>query len=72
MTAYIRVPIDSDGVVAPRGQMEKVEVRADATEVVYGDAAFLQERAYEGWPELDWQILKVAPNKYVVVARGSQ
>jgi hypothetical protein len=66
MTSYIKAPLGSDGIVVMRGRMEKVEGRANATEVVYGDADFLQQRAYEQWPGLDWQIEKVNENKYVV------
>ncbi len=66
MAFYVKAPLSSDGVVVMRGRMEKVEGRANATEVVYGDATFLQQQACDGWPELDWQIESVNENKYVV------
>ena len=36
--------------------MQTVELRAHATELVYGDAAYLQGKAQEQWTDLDWQI----------------
>jgi hypothetical protein len=67
MTVYVKAPLGPGGIVELRGKMEKVEGRANATEVVYGDATFLQEQAYKGWPDLDWQIEKISENKYVVI-----
>ncbi len=55
-----------------RGKMEKVEGRANAAQVVYGDADFLQRRAFEQWPDLDWQIEKIGDKKYVVVAKAAR
>jgi len=55
-----------------RGKMEKVEGRSNATEVVYGDAQFLQQRAAEGWPELDWEIEKVSENKHIVIGKSGR
>lgn len=66
MTFYIKAPLDSDGIVVTRGIMEKVEDRASATKVVYGDASFLEGRAYEQWPDLDWKIEEVGDQKYFV------
>ncbi len=72
MTFYIRAPLSPDGVVVMRGKMEKVEGRSNATEVVYGDAQFLQQRAAEGWPELDWEIEKVSENKHIVIGKSGR
>jgi hypothetical protein len=66
MALYITVPLDPDGVVLTHGEMEVVDSRVNATEVVYGDAAFLQRRASEKWTDLFWQIEKVSERKYVV------
>jgi hypothetical protein len=66
MTVYIKAPLGPGGIVEVRGKMERLEGRANATEVVYGDATFLQEQAYKGWPDLDWQIEKVSENKYII------
>jgi len=72
MTFYIKAPLDPGGIVVLRGKMERVEGRANATEVVYGDATFLQEQAREGWPDLDWQIEKVSETKYVVKGEAAK
>jgi hypothetical protein len=66
MSFYIRAPLDEAGIVTTRGRMERVELRADATEVVYGDASFLEGEAYREWPEISWKIEKVGDRKYVV------
>jgi hypothetical protein len=66
MTVYIHAPLGPDGIVVLRGEMERVDDRANASEVVYGDAAFLQEQAYKQWPDIDWQILKISEKRYVV------
>jgi hypothetical protein len=66
MALYIRVPLGPDGIVVTHGKMEIVDSRADATEVVYGHADFLQRRAAEKWTDLFWQIEKVSERKYVV------
>lgn len=66
MTSYIKAPLAPGGIVELRGRMEKVEDRADATEVVHGDATFLQEQACKGWPSLNWQIEKIDGTKYII------
>jgi hypothetical protein len=72
MAYYLKAPLGPDGIVVTRGKIEKVEGRASATEVVYGDADFLQRRAFEQWPDLDWQIEKIGDKKYVVVAKAAR
>ena len=62
-----KAPLTSDGIVVTRGKMEKVEGRANATELLYGDADFLQRRAWEEWSDLDWQIEKTSEQKYIVM-----
>ncbi len=46
--------------------MQRVDSRAHATELLYGDAAYLQGAAQEQWPELDWYIVHVGIRKFVV------
>jgi hypothetical protein len=40
--------------------------RADATEMVFGDADFLEGKANEKRPDLKWQKEEVEGRKYVV------
>jgi hypothetical protein len=68
-TLYIKAPLDSGGIVVLRGKMELVESRAGATELVFGDADFLEGVAYSERPDLHWQKEEVSSGKYIV--RGS-
>ncbi len=62
----IRVPVSQHGIVEDTDKMQRVDSRAHATELLYGDAAYLQESAQEQWPALDWYILQVRTRKFVV------
>jgi hypothetical protein len=66
MTLYIRAPLGPDGIVVEQGKMELVEGRGDATEMVFGDADFLEGKAYEKRPDLKWQKEKLDNKKFVV------
>ncbi len=46
--------------------MQRVDSRAHATELLYGDAAYLQGAAQEQWSDLDWQIINVRTRRFVV------
>ena len=46
--------------------MQTVELRAHATELVYGDAAYLQGKAMEQWPDLEWRIEHFRTGRYVL------
>jgi hypothetical protein len=65
-TLYIKAPLDSGGVVVLRGKMELVESRANATELVYGDADFLEGVASNERPDLNWQKEVVSSGRYSV------
>lgn len=66
MTSYVKAPLGPDGIVELRGKMEIVEERTSATHLVYGDATFLQGKAYDGWPDVDWQIERIDDKKYII------
>jgi hypothetical protein len=66
MTFYIKAPLDSGGIVVLRSKMELVESRAIATELVFGDADFLEGVAYSERPDLHWQKEKVSGGRYIV------
>jgi hypothetical protein len=66
MPIYVKAPLGPDGVVLNQGEMELVGSRSDATEMVFGDADFLEGNAYEARPDLKWQKEKVDNKKYVV------
>jgi hypothetical protein len=66
MTLYVKAPRGPDGVVVTRGTMELVEGRSNATEMVFGDADFLEGKAYEKRPDLKWQKETLANKKYIV------
>lgn len=66
VTLYIKAPLDNAGIVVTRGEMELVEVRANATELVFGDADFLEGVAYNKRPDLHWQKEEVGNSKYIV------
>ncbi len=56
LTFYIRVPLSEYGVAEMKGKVERIDTRAHASELIYGDAAYLQGLAQEQWPELNWRI----------------
>ncbi len=66
MTVYVRVQLSEDGVAEPTGPVEKVDMRAHASELLYGDAAYLHGLAKEQWPELNWRIEAVRTRKFIV------
>ena len=68
MTFYVKAGLSPGGLVELRGSMEKVEGRANATEFVQDDAAFLQKKAQRGWPDFSWQVESTPSGKYVVKA----
>jgi hypothetical protein len=65
-TLYIKAPLDSGGIVVLRGKMKLVESRASATELVFGDADFLEGVAYSERPDLHWQKEEISGGKYIV------
>jgi|GEM_PF-2739764 len=65
-THYIKAPLDSAGIVVTRGKMEIVNTRASATELVFGDADFLEGVAFNERPDLHWQKEEVGVGKYIV------
>jgi hypothetical protein len=66
VTLYIKAPLDNAGIVVTRGEMDLVESRASATELVSGDADFLEGVAYSRRPDLHWQKEEVSKGKYIV------
>jgi hypothetical protein len=46
--------------------MDLVERRGDATEMIFGDADFLEGKAFEERPDLKWQKEKIDNKKYIV------
>ena len=66
MTVYLRVPLSKEGIADVKGTIERVELRAYATELIYGDAAYFQGVAEEQWPDIVWKIEHVRTRKYVV------
>lgn len=66
MAFYINVPLSADGIADTKGKVEKVELRAHATELIYGDATYLQVVAQERWPDCVWRIEHVRTGRYVV------
>jgi hypothetical protein len=69
MPLYVKATVnDQSGIVVVRGPMEIVEDRIDATEMVFGDADFLEQKAYERYPKLKWEKEKLPNKKYIVKA----
>lgn len=66
MTRYIKALLSELGILEESEEMRAVELRAHATEFVYGDAAHLQSLAAEQWPDLDWRIEHVRTGRYIV------
>lgn len=66
MTLYVKAPLGPDGIVLVQGKMELVGSRVEATEVVFGDADFLEGKAYEARPDLKWQKEKTEGKRYIV------
>ena len=66
MTFYINVPLSGRGLAEEARNMRTVDSRAQATELLHGDAAHLRGIAQERWPGLDWQIEYVRAARYVL------
>ena len=66
MTFYVHVPLSKDGIAETKGPIERVEMRAFATEMIYRDAAYLQNIATEKWWDIAWKIEHVSTSKFVV------
>jgi hypothetical protein len=66
VTRYIKAPLSELGVLEKTEELRTVELRAHATELLYGDAAHLQGLAAEQWPDLDWRIEHVRTGRYIV------
>ena len=74
MAFYLKVPLLENGTADTKGKVERVELRAFATELLYGDATSLQVVAQERWPDCVWRVEHVRTRKYVVrgTPRGSK
>jgi hypothetical protein len=70
MPFYLKVSLSENGTADTNGEIEKVELRAHATELIYSDAGRLQGLAQEQWPDCTWRIEHALTRKYVV--RGTQ
>src|SRR5258708_293809 len=66
VTLYVKAPLDNGGIVVTRGKMEIVDNRANATELVFGDADFLEGVALNERPGVHWQKEEVGRGKYIV------
>jgi|SRR5215472_8187618 len=66
MAFYLSVPLLEHGTADRSGEIEKVVLRSHATELLSGDAAYLQGLARKLWPDFDWRIEYVHTRKYVV------
>lgn len=60
-----RTPL-SYGTAEDLRKVHKVESLAHASELLYGNAAYLQGLAQERWPNLDWNLQHVRTRMYVV------
>ena len=72
MPYFLNVPLSEGGVAETTGKIEMVNSRTHATELHYGDAAYLQALAQERWPTLAWQIEHVRTAAYVVKGETKQ
>jgi hypothetical protein len=63
---YIHVPSSDGGTAEVTETIEKVDLRAHATEFVYGEAAYIQGLAQKEWPEIDWRVESVRTARYIV------
>ena len=70
-TLYIKAPLDNAGIVVTRGKMEIVDSRASATELVFGDADFLEGVAFNERPDVRWQKEEVAGGKYIIKGQSN-
>ena len=66
MALYINARLTNEGLLDSTEDLRTVESRAQATELIYGDAAYLQGIAQERWPDFDWSLVHVRTRKCVV------
>ena len=67
MAVYINAPLSDNGLLdSLTSEVRMVESRAYATELLYGDAAYVQGLARERWPDVDWGVVHVRTRKFVV------
>lgn len=59
MAFYLTVPISHHGTAGDSRKVQKVDSRAHAGELLYGDAAYILGLAQEVWPGLDWNLQHV-------------
>jgi hypothetical protein len=67
---YISVPLSRDGLVGTPDELRKVGTRAQATEMLYSDAAYGCGLAQEQWPEIHWRTAYARTGKFVVAGQG--
>jgi hypothetical protein len=70
MAWYVKVPLAPDGIVNLKNPMRITELRAEASEVVTGDAFFLMGKAAEEWPEYCWKCEGLTSGKYVITGEA--
>ena len=66
MTLYINVSLSEHGVLETKRQIQTIGLRAHATELMYVDATYLQAKAMEQWPDLEWRVEHVRAGRYIV------
>lgn len=66
MAFYLSVPVSDHGIADYTGKVELIDLRTDASALLYGDAAYLQGMAQDKWADLDWQIERVSSRRYLV------
>ena len=49
MPFYLKVPLSEEGIADMTGEVELMDLRADATLLIYGDAAYLMGMAQGKW-----------------------
>jgi hypothetical protein len=66
MPFYIKVPLSHGGYANTNGQIESVQSRAHASELLYGDAAHAKGLADRMWPEIVWRIEHARTGRFIV------
>ena len=70
MAIYVRlVEPTAQGTAHLEGHIEQVYSSDDAEVFNYGDAHFFRQKAFENWPDHQWEMEKIADNEYRVMAR---
>ena len=67
---YINVQLSELGALENAGDMRKVDMRAHASEMFYGDAAYALGIAQETWPDLEWRTEHARTRKFLVVGEA--